>query len=150
MDLWIVIALYVFGLGLIITESMVPGMIMGLIGTGSVLVSVFFGFRHHWALGSTQVVVALVVGPLAIYLGIRRLTLKTTLEGSRSFAQDYAAYLGKEGQTQTDLRPAGIVEIEGRKLDVVTAGELVEKSKRVRVMKVEGNRIVVQAVREKE
>lgn len=146
MDLPIVVLLYVLGLGLIIGESMMPGVIMGLIGAGALVVSVFYGFRHHWAIGVVQVVLAVVVGPLAVYTGIRRLTLKTTLAGGASFVGNYAALLGKEGEAQTDLRPAGMVEIEGRRLDVVTAGELVEKSKRVRVVKVEGNRVVVKAI----
>jgi membrane-bound serine protease (ClpP class) len=146
MEPWIILTLYGVGLGLIIAESVMPGVIMGLLGTAALLTSIVLGFRHHWAMGTGQVLVAVVVGPLAVYTGIRRLTLKSTLEGGVSFAQDYGRYVGLEGESQTELRPAGIVEIEGRKVDVVTAGELVEKGKRVRVTKVEGNRIVVRAI----
>jgi membrane-bound serine protease (ClpP class) len=146
MEPWIILTLYGIGLGLIIAESVMPGVIMGLLGTAALIASIVLGFRHHWAMGAGQVLLAVVVGPLAVYTGIRRLTLKSTLEGGVSFAQDYGRYVGLEGESQTELRPAGIVEIEGRKVDVVTAGELVEKGKRVRVTKVEGNRIVVRAI----
>ncbi|HEV3029325.1 MAG TPA: NfeD family protein [Planctomycetota bacterium] len=78
-------------------------------------------------------------------MAVRRLSLQTTLQGN-SFAQNYDGLLGKEGQAQTILRPAGIALIEGKKVDVVTAGENVEKGSRVKVTKVEGNRIVVRSV----
>jgi membrane-bound serine protease (ClpP class) len=146
MDLWMVLGLYFAGLGLIVAEMFMPGLVMGLLGLGAIGVSVVFGFKHHWAVGSGQVVAALVVVPVAFYMASRRLGLKESLEGSVSFAQDWAAYVGKEGEAWTELRPAGMVMIEGKRIDVVTAGELVEKGKRVRVVKVEGNRVVVKAV----
>jgi membrane-bound serine protease (ClpP class) len=141
-----VLGLYFAGLGLIVAEMFMPGLVMGLLGLGAMGVSVVFGFKHHWAVGTGQVVAALVVVPLAFYAATKRLGLRTSLEGSVSFAQDWAAYVGKEGEAWTELRPAGMVMIEGKRIDVVTAGELVEKGKRVRVVKVEGNRIVVKAV----
>jgi len=118
---------------------------MGLIGLGLLVTSIVFGFRHNWMIGTAQIVVAVGVTPLCFYVGIRKLTLNSSLEGVVSFAREYSDYLGKEGEAQTDLRPAGIVLIDGRKVDVVTSGEGVDKGKRVRVLKVEGNRIVVRA-----
>lgn len=146
MDLWLVLLLYVAGLALIMAEAFMPGVVIGLVGVALLATAVVFGFRHHWALGTGQIALALFVGPASIVIGIRRLTLRSTLGAGGSFAQDYSAYAGKEGETSTELRPAGIVTIEGKKVDVVTAGEPVERGRRVRVVKVEGNRIVVRAV----
>lgn len=137
---------YLAGLGLIVAETFMPGVVMGLLGLGGIGVSTYFGFRYHWGIGLTQVVVALGVVPLSLYVASRRLGLRESLAGSVSFSQDYTVWLGREGEALTELRPAGIVLVEGKKLDVVTAGELVEKGRRVRVVKVEGNRIVVRAV----
>lgn len=148
MDLWVIVGLYLAGLGLIVAETFMPGMVMGLVGLGGMGVSMVFGFRHHWGIGLAQVVAALVVVPLAFYVASKRLGLRESLAGSTSFAQDYSVWLHREGEALTELRPAGIVLVEGKKLDVVTAGELVEKGRRVRVVKVEGNRIVVRAVQE--
>lgn len=149
MDLGIVVALYLVGLGLIVAETMLPGAVMGVIGLALMATSVFFGFRHHWAIGTAQLAVALGVTPLCFYVALRRLTLKAALEGGIPLARDGADALGREGVAQTDLRPAGIVlidGIDGNKVDVVTSGEPVEKGRRVRVVQVEGNRIVVRAV----
>ena len=40
------------------------------------------------------------------------------------------------------LHPSGVVAIDGKKHDVVTEGGMAEKGDRVRVVKVEGNRVV--------
>jgi len=146
MDFVLIVVLYAVGLGLMIAESMLPGVVIGLIGTALLTVSVVFGFKHHWAIGAAQLAVALVVAPVAFYYGLRKLSLKSSLEGASSFGQDYSRYLGREGDTHTDLRPAGIAIVDGRKIDVVTAGESIPKGHRVRVEVVEGNRIVVRAI----
>ena len=51
--------------------------------------------------------------------------------------------LHREGAAVSDLRPAGVAEIEGQRVDVVTQGEMVAEGDRVRVTEVEGNRVVV-------
>lgn len=146
MELWHVILLYVAGLGLAVAECFLPGMVLGLLAAAALGTSVVFGFIYHWGVGAAQVGITLLVLPTAFFAGMRRLSLKASLGGSSSFARDYSAFVGKEGEAQTELRPAGIVAIDGVKLDVVTSGELVERSRRVRVVKVEGNRVVVRAI----
>ena len=145
MELWLVIVLYVVGLGMIIAETMMPGIVLGLVGSVALTTSVVLGFRHHWAVGTGQVLLVVVVVPIFFFAGIRRLRLKSTID-SGAFAEDYSRWLGREGEALTDLRPAGMILFEGRKVDVVTAGELIGKGKRVKVVKVEGNRIVVREV----
>jgi membrane-bound serine protease (ClpP class) len=146
MDFLLVVVLYAVGLGMIIAESMMPGLVIGLIGTILLTVSIVFGFTHHWAIGTAQLALAVIVAPLTFFIGVRKLALKASLEGADSFGQDYSVYQGKEGQAHTDLRPAGIVIVDGRKLDVVTSGESISKGRRIRVELVEGNRIVVKAI----
>ena len=146
MPFGVVILLYLGGLVLVVAEAVMPGAVMGILGVTALIASIVYGFQISPVLGAGQVLVAAVVAPLCIYVGIRKMMLQSSLKDSVSFARDYAEYVGREGETQTDLRPAGIVFVDGRKVDVVTAGELVEKGKRVRVVKVEGNRIVVRAL----
>lgn len=145
MDLPLVLVLYVAGMGLVVAETMMPGLVIGLVGAALVATSVVFGFGHHWAIGTVQLALALIVGPLAFYVGLRKLAMKATLTES-SFGQDHSINEGREGVAVTDLRPAGIVIIDGRKVDVVTAGDLIARGRRVRVARVEGNRVVVRAI----
>ena len=50
---------------------------------------------------------------------------------------------GQTGRAVTVLRPAGIAEIGGRRLDVVTRGDFIPEGAALRVEAVEGSRIVV-------
>ena len=52
--------------------------------------------------------------------------------------------VGDEGECLTDLRPAGTMLIAGGRLDVITAGEYIDRGASVRVIEVKGNRIVVE------
>lgn len=56
------------------------------------------------------------------------------------------ALVGRVGRAMTVLRPAGTAEIDGQRLDVVTEGEFVDPGVPVRVLYVQGTRIVVAAV----
>jgi membrane-bound serine protease (ClpP class) len=146
MDGWLIAVLYVAGLALITAEAFLPGLVAGIIGVGCLGTSIFFGFREHWALGAGQIALAVVVGPLAMLAGLKRMALKASLEGGATFAADYAAWSGREGEAATDLRPAGTVVVDGKRIDVVTSGELVARGSKVKVVKVEGNRVVVKAI----
>ena len=57
--------------------------------------------------------------------------------------EDLGFFLGKEGVTLTNLRPSGTANFEGVKLDIVSEGDFIPKDTKVRVIKVEGRRIVV-------
>lgn len=78
-----------------------------------------------------------------------RLSRKVILSESQSKDKGYnsiddlESYAGKTGLVINTLRPSGIADIEGIKLDVVSEGEFIEKGKEVTVIKVEGRRIVV-------
>jgi len=73
-------------------------------------------------------------------------TSRVTAEGGTD-EDEMRPLIGKEGVAQSDLRPAGVATIDGRRVDVVTEGEMIDAGGRVRVVAVEGNRIVVRRVR---
>lgn len=52
-------------------------------------------------------------------------------------------WIGKHGRAASVLRPAGIAEIEGERVDVVSEGALIECGAAIQVTHVDGNRIVV-------
>ncbi len=73
------------------------------------------------------------------------LILKEELDKESGFssAGDMAYFIGHSGVAATDLRPAGIADFDGVKLDVVTEGNFLEKGSAIKVISVEGRRIVV-------
>lgn len=52
--------------------------------------------------------------------------------------------LGHTGRTLTPLRPSGIAEIDGHRVDVVTEGDFLEPGVAIHVTQVEGFRVVVE------
>ena len=60
--------------------------------------------------------------------------------------EDMEVFLGKEGTTITVLRPTGMAEFDGVRLNVVSEGEFVQNGVKVRIVDVEGSRILVRTV----
>lgn len=59
-------------------------------------------------------------------------------------------YLGSEALTITKLRPAGIIDIDGDRVDAVSEGGFIDKNVEVKVISVSGSRIVVRKIDEEE
>jgi membrane-bound serine protease (ClpP class) len=79
----------------------------------------------------------------------RRLVLETDLEASEGYAsapETDHRWLGKTGHATSPLRPAGIAELEGERVDVVSEGELIAAGEPIKVVRVDGNRIVVRRI----
>jgi membrane-bound serine protease (ClpP class) len=51
--------------------------------------------------------------------------------------------VGKSGVAITSLRPAGTALIEGQRVDVVTQGTFIDKDSEVTIIRIDGNRVVV-------
>lgn len=58
-------------------------------------------------------------------------------------AKDFSSYVGKVGTAMTPLRPAGVGEFGTERLDVVTEGDFIEKNVPIKIVKIEGYRLVV-------
>ncbi len=83
---------------------------------------------------------------------LNRMILHTTAPGSpgtgaSNVAGGSGSFLGITqgalGQAVTDLRPSGTVEINNQIVDVVTLGDWIETGAKVRVVDIQGNRVVV-------
>jgi membrane-bound serine protease (ClpP class) len=76
----------------------------------------------------------------------RKLILDTELPADAGYAstpESDRQWLHKSGQTISALRPAGIAEIDGERVDVVSDGEFINPGENIVVAHVDGNRIVV-------
>lgn len=78
----------------------------------------------------------------------KTLILNTELKKEAGFVgtEDLDIFLGKEGSAMTVLRPSGTGDFDDVKLDVVTQGEFISMGSRIKVIKVEGRRIVVKEI----
>ncbi len=158
MNLLFLTGLFFIGLIAIIVEFFVPAAgIIGIIGGGCIIGSVVKAYLDYGILtGSAFLLGALILTPLIIifYFKIfpktiigKKLILYTNQShdlGFTSFSQDlYKDLDGCSGIVLKEMRPVGIVEIEGQRFNALTKGEYLDSGSKIQVFKVEGNRVFV-------
>ena len=60
--------------------------------------------------------------------------------------EDMGYFLGREGVVVSMLRPVGTADFDGVKLEVLAEGEIVENGSKVKVVKVEGRKLIVRKI----
>jgi membrane-bound serine protease (ClpP class) len=133
--------------GILGIVALVAGLGMALVGAGATM-SVIIG-----ALG--QVAISILLAMAGAFAFVRalpslpfgsRLVLETDMTADRGYTsppESHGRWLGKTGTAISPLRPAGIAEFEGVRLDVVSDGGFVDPGSTIEVTRVDGNRIVV-------
>ncbi|MBI1737188.1 MAG: nodulation protein NfeD [Candidatus Rokubacteria bacterium] len=164
---WEEILLVALGIALLAIEIFVtPG--FGLMGVAGILALLAGLTLSLFGAGATvqlivyaagRVVLALLVavaGSLVMLRFLphlpyaRKLVLDTALGapgGWASAPESDLRWVGKRGSATSPLRPAGIGDFEGERVDVVSDGQFIEAGAAIEVVRVEGNRIVVRAAR---
>jgi membrane-bound ClpP family serine protease len=149
--------LFVAGILLIFLEFFLPGAIAGTLGFAALLLSLFLAGPDALQMG-VSILIAIAVSIFIFFLMIRtfgkKLVLfnKMVLSESARKEDGYVSnvtrsdLLGMEGRALTILRPAGTIFINNERVDAVTEGGFIEKNAQVKVIKVEGARIVVREV----
>jgi len=148
------ILLQVIGILVIIAEIFIPS--LGLLT--AIALSVFFYSLYivYTSISTTAGMVLagldIVMVPVLLIVGMKilarsPLALKRELskqEGVVSQKEDPKAYINMKGKSVTDLRPAGMAEINSQRVDVVTDGEYIDADTPIVVTDVSGNRIIVE------
>ena len=159
--LW-AIALFVTGLVVAVIEVIVPSAgVLALVSLACLVGSLAAAYQLSGWTAATLAVIEGVVVPLAI-LGAFKLLPRTSVGkqmileppgASKSSGTSVpgvtnaAQLVNRTGLALTQLRPSGTAEIDGQRMSVVTNGEMIEKDAKVRVVQVEGSRVVVEQVR---
>jgi membrane-bound serine protease (ClpP class) len=152
--MWPTIAgLLALGALLILIEVFIPGMIVGICGGIAIIAAVVLAYAHEGlAAGNWLLAAVLVAGACGFAWWLRyvprswlarRWTLHATIEGKIDDAGG-GKLAGAAGKAVTALRPAGTALIAGERVDVVAESDLIEAGESVRVVRVEGARVVVQ------
>ena len=155
--MWLPVGLAAAGLLAILAEMFLPTAgVLGAAGLGSIVASIVVVYRRFGSLAGSLYLAAVAVlipvlialyfkffprSPMGRWLMIR----KTPDAGGGPGAEPgpYEGLTGREGRTLTVLRPVGLVLIGDRKYSAVSAGEFIERDRQVKVLKVEGSRILV-------
>lgn len=77
----------------------------------------------------------------------QRLVLNTDQEGYQAGNQTEFPPVGTKGKTVSPLRPAGVVELEGKVHDAQSSGEFIDQGKPVVLTRVEGSRLFVKEIK---
>lgn len=147
-----IITLYIIGLAAITIELFIPGVIVGLCGAGCVIMSIILAYSHiSNMLGHLLLVLGVCFIPIFFFSWYKILSKTFTVNASEkgfSSAMDREQeLLSAEGVALTTLRPSGTANINGKRVDVISEGEMISKNTRVKVIDVKGNRIVVKPVK---
>ena len=148
------VVLFVAGIALIVLELHIPGFgIVGILGIICLIVDIMITAENltQGLLLAAFVIVILVVvfvifasytsrGKFPRFLVLRDSAKK---EDGFSAAEDNSCLIGKDGTAVSPLRPAGMADIDGTRMDVVSYGDFIDAGARVVVTEVIGNRIVV-------
>jgi membrane-bound serine protease (ClpP class) len=160
---WILWVVLLAGAGflLILLELFVPSAgLIGLLAAVVLVAATVIAFQNGGPTAGLITLLAIAAGvPCVVFFGFGLWTKsplgrRFMLEAPKPEDVDDAdvkelhlrALIGQHGVAVTPLRPAGIVEVNGMRVDTVTEGIMVEAGTRVKVVSVQGHRVVVRPV----
>ncbi|TYR82363.1 nodulation protein NfeD [Priestia megaterium] len=153
------IILFVGGIILALLELFIPGGILGILGLGAIIVSFFMATDSYVQMGVSLIIaISIALGGAFVMMKFfgkrlrtfKKMVLHDSLNTESGYVSNQNRYelIGKQGLTTTPLRPSGTVIIGEEYIDVVTEGSYLEKDTKVKVVKVEGSRVVVRKITE--
>lgn len=165
METVLLIGIGLLGLSLLllVLEAFVPsGGVLGICAVASAVCGIVFLFRYDLMWGAIGILTTVVLGPAAFFSAIKMLpstTIGRKMVGDsaediaiareelmRAHRNEREALVNKEGTALTDMRPSGVVEIEGRRHDAISRVGLVDRGQPVRVVNVDGMTIEVRGI----
>lgn len=163
------ILLFVIGLGLLLAEIfIIPGFgVTGISGIILIFVSIFLSLlsskpfidMEAVSLAIIQLTAAMLFAIVAMFFAVKyipkskafnKLVLSETQLAEKGFVSypSDKGLVGKEGIAYTTLRPGGTAEIDGKRIDVIAESEFIQQGTPVKVLRVEGIKVVVTTVKE--
>ncbi len=157
------ISLIALGMLLFILEAFVPSAgIISLLAVGSTATGIVFLFRHDLMWGWIGLLGSLVLAPVSFF-GALNILPNTPMgralfgpSGEEIAEQDQIVrdnakraregLAGAEGVALTDMRPSGVVQIDGKRHDAIAVGGIVDRGSPVRVVRADGLTIEVREI----
>ena len=151
------------GLSLILLEMLViPGFgIVGIVGIGFMLYGLYLLLLPEVPVGEEvlgQAMDGFLIGLVGAIIGIvllgklmirskfwEQLTAPSSQKKDQGFSntQGWEDLQGKLAITDTDLHPSGWINIDDQRIFVLSEGGFIEKGKKVTILSVDGNRVLV-------
>ncbi|WP_205847841.1 NfeD family protein [Planococcus halocryophilus] len=155
------IILLIIGFGLLVAEFIIPGGVAGFLGVAAILGSILLA-GGDLKTTAIAVLIAMVVATVGMVIVVKffgkRLSLfkRIILTDATDTASGYVSttnrpeLVGKIARTLTALRPSGTIQLDDERIDAVSEGRFIDSGKNVKIIKVEGSRIVVRELDKQE
>jgi len=148
------VVLFIAGFILIGIEMATPGFgLPGLAGAVCLVAAIFLVSDSFKEGAIITIIVLLLLGIMFAvilrFLSKGKLSSPVILKDELNTDKGYISsnnlnYLeGKQGVAITDLRPSGSADVEGKDYDVISEGRYIVKGAKIRVVKVQGSKIIV-------
>jgi membrane-bound serine protease (ClpP class) len=148
------------GLLLMAAELLLPtGGVLFVVGIGGLIAGVAMTFAYDATHGLVLLIALFIivptVGPVLLYLWPRTpMGRKLVLSGPEDDAAiasmpvnlELETLRGRYGKTLSALRPAGVTEFDGHRVDTLSEGSFIEAGQWVRCIDVRAGRVVVREV----
>ena len=150
------VLLMLAGIICIAMEIYLPGGFMGLAGGALLIWAIVEAYRYKTDFGTMLLVIG--VGGSIATSWFSFTYLSKTKEGKKALLMDSNIELpedkhkdleGKTGTTLTDMRPSGMIEVEGQMYDAASKGEYVEKGSKIKILSVEADHVYIREIEEK-
>jgi len=132
----------------------VPGTgFTGVLGIASLSAGIILSFAD-WQTGTVALLVSLLLAGAGLVWLLKHLPENRFLRGTLVLKPepspqkdvekgDLRLFVGRTGVCHSPLRPGGIVDFDGQRVDVVTEGDFADKGSLVECLEVVGTRVVV-------
>jgi membrane-bound ClpP family serine protease len=162
--LWPLVCL-TLGLSLIVLEVFIPsGGLIGLLSLGLIVVSIWLAFSQSMLLGVKFLAVLAVGLPIALGVAVRVwphtpigrwMFLRPPSQDEVESAPAPIAggtrleyLIGRHGRSLTPLRPSGVIELDGRRIDALAEEGFVAANLLVQVVQIRAGQAIVRAATE--
>lgn len=134
-------------------ETVLPGMIAGILGGLCLLAAVLTSYAKFDVGTANMVFLGVMAGVVAgawlwlKYFPDSPMAMKFVSHRQiGDIGAEQPELLDQVGVAHTTLRPCGTAVIGGKRVDVISEGALVDRGQRIKVVAVEGLRVVVRPV----
>lgn len=151
----IIIGLIVLGLALLFIEIFVPGGILGILGSISILVACIYSYQEfglETALTTFGISAVLISILLIIQFKYiipktkigKKLVNENAIEEKNQYLPENADnFIGKQGITLTALSPTGLIECEEEQFEAFSQDGFIVKGKPVQIVSHDNFRLIV-------
>jgi membrane-bound serine protease (ClpP class) len=150
-NITLLILLLTVGMLLIGAEIFLPGAVLGVMGAMALLGAIIVAFSISLSCGFYTAFGIFILTVITVALWVKffprsSIGRKMTLDQNGVLfkaTESHHALMGRKGTVCSALRPAGYAMIEGRRVDVISEGGIIDRGEPVEVIKVEGSRVIV-------